>query len=310
RIWTTRPRLCRADSQRRQARGATRPTTNQIRPCHQPQNREGPGPHYSAHAIRDRHRTDRLGPRTRFSPVLSGPADIATLRSGYASLSALRRAFVFQERHMKRREFISFLGGVAAAWPLAAQAQELGRVRRIGVLMALADSDPQAETRIAAFQRELQNLGWTVGRNVVIEYRWAGADADLVRTFAAELRALRPDVVVTHTSISAEAFARETRTIPTIFTLVTDPIGLGLAASLAEPGGNATGFTNFVPSMGAKWVEFLKEFSPRLARVALLFNPETPPGSIFLRSAEAAARSLAVEPIIATVSDAAQVEDT
>src|SRR5262245_28766366 len=105
---------------------------------------------------------------------------------------------------MKRREFISLVGGVAAAWPLAAEAQEPGRVRRIGVLMGLADSDPQAQTRIAAFERELQNLGWTVGRNVVIEYRWAGANADRARTFAAELRGLRPDVVVTHTSISAE----------------------------------------------------------------------------------------------------------
>src|SRR5262249_60490248 len=106
---------------------------------------------------------------------------------------------------MKRREFIALFGGVAAAWPLAAQAQEPGRVRRIGVLMALADSDPQAQTRIAAFQRELQNLGWTVGRNVVIEDRWAGADADLVRACAAELRALRPDVRVTHTIIIAGA---------------------------------------------------------------------------------------------------------
>src|SRR5262245_3459798 len=192
-------------------------------------------------------------------------------------LSALHRAFVFRERHMKRREFISLVGGVAAAWPLAPQAQEFGRVRRIGVLLALASSDPQAQPRIAAFQRELQNLGWTVGGNVLIEYRGASADAARVRTLAAELVASRPDVVVAHSSFSAEALARETRTIPIVFVMVSDPIGLGLATSLRDPAGNVTGFTNFEASMGAKWVELLKELSPRLARVGLLFNPETAP---------------------------------
>ena len=212
---------------------------------------------------------------------------------------------------MKRREFISLLGGMAALWPLAAQAQEPGRVRRIGVLMALADSDPQAQPRVAAFQRELQNSGWTVGGNVLIEYRWAGADADRVRTSAAELVASRPDVLVAHSGVSAEALARETRTIPIVFLMVSDPIGLGLAASLREPAGNVTGFTNFDPSMGAKWVEFLKELSPRLARVGLLFNPETAPGpgSTFIRAVETTARSLAIEPILAPVSRAREIED-
>src|SRR5215470_10643366 len=210
---------------------------------------------------------------------------------------------------MKRREFISLIGG-AAAWPLAARAQEPGRVRRIGVLLALADPDPEGKTRIAAFQRELQNLGWTEGRNVLIEYRWASGDTDRLRAFAAELVSMRPDVLVGHGSVSAEPLGRETRTIPIIFAMVSDPVASGLAASLSEPGGNATGFTNFEPSMGAKWIEFLREFSPRLARVGMLFNPETAPrrGSIFLQSVEAAARSSAIEPIQATVSNAAQIE--
>ena len=211
---------------------------------------------------------------------------------------------------MKRREFISLLGGAAAAWPLAARAQELGRMRRIGVLMGFASSDPEAQPRIAAFQRELQNLGWTVGRNLEIEYRWASGDAERFRVLAAELVGTRPDVLVAHATPSVEALARETRTIPIIFAAVTDPIGLGLAASLREPGGNITGFTMFDPLMGAKWVEFLKELSPRLARVGLLFNPETAPSpTTFLRSIEAHARSLAIEPILAPVRKPADIED-
>jgi putative tryptophan/tyrosine transport system substrate-binding protein len=211
--------------------------------------------------------------------------------------------------HMKRREFISLIGG-AAAWPLTARAQEPGRVRRVGVLLALADSDPEGKARIAAFQRELQNLGWTEGRNVLIEYRWASGDTDRLRAFAAELVSMRPDVLVGNGSISAEPLGRVTSTIPIVFAMVSDPVASGLAASLSEPGGNATGFTNFEPSMGAKWIEFLREFSPRLARVAILFNPDTAPrrGSIFLRSAETAARTLAIEPIRATVSNADQIE--
>jgi putative ABC transport system substrate-binding protein len=213
---------------------------------------------------------------------------------------------------MKRREFISFLGGAAAAWPLAtARAQESGRVRRVGVLLALFDSDPEGQPRIAAFQQELENLGWTEGRNIQIEYRWASGDADRFRAFAAELVATRPDVLTAHTSASAQALARATRTIPIIFAMVSDPVGSGLAASLSEPGRNASGFTNFEASMGAKWVEFLKELSPRLARVGLLFNPATAPGrgSTYLPSVEAAARSFGIDSMHATVSGATEIED-
>src|SRR5215510_3871398 len=179
---------------------------------------------------------------------------------------------------MKRREFISLVGSAAAVWPLAARAQEPGRVRRVAVLLALVNSDPEGQPRIAAFQRELENLGWTEGRNIQIEYRWASGDAERFRVLAAELVATRPDVLVAHATPSAEALARATRTIPIILAAVSDPVGSGLAASLSEPGRNATGFTNFEPSMGGKWVEFLRELSPRLARVGLQLNPATAPG--------------------------------
>ena len=210
---------------------------------------------------------------------------------------------------MKRREFISLIGGAAAAWPVAVRAQEPGRMRRVSVLLAFFDSDPEGQPRIAAFQHELENLGWTEGRNIQIEYRWASGDADRFRAFAAELVAARPDVLVAHTSPSAQALARATRTIPIIFAMVSDPVGSGLTASLSEPGRNATGFTIFETSMGAKWVEFLKQLSPRLARVGLLFNPATGSGSIYLPSVEAAARSFGIESTHTTVSSAAEIDD-
>src|SRR5690349_21550359 len=212
---------------------------------------------------------------------------------------------------MKRREFLSFVSGAAVAWPLAVRAQEAARARKIGVLFAFLDSDPESQSRIAAFQQELESLGWREGQNIQIEYRWANGDAERFRSFAAELVAARPDVLVGHASPSAEALARETGTIPIIFAVVSDPIASGLAESLSEPGRNATGFTNFAPSTGAKLVEFLKALSPRLARVALLFNPATAPGrgSTYLESVEAAARSLRIDSTHAVVSNAAQIED-
>ena len=211
---------------------------------------------------------------------------------------------------MKRREFISLVGS-AAAWPLAAHAQETSRVRRLGVLFAFFDFDPESQSRMATFQQELERLGWREGSNTQIEYRWASGDAERFRAFAAELVAARPDVLVAHATPSAEALARATRTIPIIFAAVSDPTASGLVASLSEPGRNCTGFTNFDSSMGAKWVEFLKELSPRLARVALLFNPETAPGrgSTYLQAVEAAARSLGIDTMHATVTNAAQIED-
>jgi putative tryptophan/tyrosine transport system substrate-binding protein len=210
-----------------------------------------------------------------------------------------------------RRRFITLLGGAAAGYPLSARAQQPERMRHIGVLIGLSETDPEGPARVMAFRRELQNLGWTEGRNIRIDYRWAGGDVDRIRTFAAELAAMRPDVVVAHSTPTAEAIARATHTIPIVFAMVSDPVGSGLVTSLAQPGGNATGFTNFESSLGAKWIEILKEISPRIRRVALLFNPETAPGrgAIYLQPVQAAASSSAVEPIIAAVRSVAEVED-
>jgi len=212
---------------------------------------------------------------------------------------------------MRRREFMSLIGSAAVAWPLAVRAQEPGRMRRVGVLFAFINNDPESQVRIAVFQQELESLGWREGSNIQIEYRWASGDPERFRAFAAELVAARPDVLVALASPSAEALARATRMIPIVFAAVSDPVRSGLATSLSAPGGNATGFTNFDTALGAKWVEFLKELSPRLARVALLFNPATAPGrgSAYLQSIEAVARSFGIESIHATVSNVAQIED-
>jgi putative tryptophan/tyrosine transport system substrate-binding protein len=201
---------------------------------------------------------------------------------------------------MRRREFITLLGSTAATWPLAARAQQPDRMRVIGVLMGFAESDPDARSWVAAFRSALAKLGWTEGNNLRIELRWATNDPDRIRTLAKELVDLRPDAILGQTTPGAVALAHETRIIPIVFVMVSDPIGSGLAASLARPGGNVTGFALFVSSMGGKWVELLKEIAPRTVRVALLFNPATVvPLKIYMPSIQAAASSFAVE-----VSDA------
>ena len=211
---------------------------------------------------------------------------------------------------MNRRKFITLLGGTSAAWPLAARAQQPERVRRIGVLMGYADSDPAARSFIAAFVRGLEESGWTDGRNVRIEYRWAVGDVEQMRTFAKELVALQPDVILANTTPVTLALHRATRTIPIVFAIVSDPVSEGLVASLSRPGGNITGFINMEASMGGKWLELLKEIAPGVKRAAIMFNPDTAPGrgSYFLGSFEAAAQSLAVEPIMAAVRSDADIE--
>src|SRR6516225_6929886 len=160
---------------------------------------------------------------------------------------------------MKRREFITLLGAAAAAWPLAARAQQGERVRRIGVLMNLGSDDAEGQARNAAFLQGLQELGWTVGRNVRIDYRWGGAGADAMAKYAAELVALAPDVILAATSVSVAALQHLTRTIPIVFVQVIDPVSAGFVASLARPGGNATGFTTIKYGFSAKYLELLKE---------------------------------------------------
>ena len=209
---------------------------------------------------------------------------------------------------MKRRDFITLLGGAAAAWPLAARAQQAERMRRIGVLMGYPEGDPQAQANVTALLRGLQDLGWIEGRNVQIDYRWAGGDPDKARTFARELIAMMPDVMVPSTNQVTRILQRETRTIPIVFAFVGDPVGSGFAASLARPGKNITGFANFENSIGGKWVELLKEIAPRAERVGFVYNPDAAPNVGFFHAAEAAAPSLGIKLIALAVRDATDIE--
>ena len=211
---------------------------------------------------------------------------------------------------MKRREVITLIGGAAAAWPLAARAQQAERVRRIGVLMGFAESDPVGQTYVTAFREELRKLGWAEGRNIRIDTRWAEAgDAEARQRFAKELVALEPDLILSHNTPTTPALQQQTRTIPVLFAIVSDPVGTGFVASFARPGGNITGFTNIEPTMAGKWLELLKEIAPRVVRVALLFNPATAPyAEYYLNPFKAAAASFAVEAIVAPVRDTPALE--
>jgi putative ABC transport system substrate-binding protein len=210
---------------------------------------------------------------------------------------------------MKRRDFITLLGGAAAAWPLAAHAQQPDRMRRIGVLMSLAESDPEAQARVTAFLQGLQTLGWAEGRNVRIDIRWAASDASLMQQFARELVELQPDLILSHNTPTTASLLRQTRTIPIVFVVVSDPVGSGFVASFPRPSGNVTGLTNIEPTMAGKWLELLKEIAPIVARVALLFNPATAPyAEYYLGPFKAAAASLALEMIAAPVRDTSELE--
>jgi putative ABC transport system substrate-binding protein len=204
---------------------------------------------------------------------------------------------------------MTLLGGGAVAWPLAARAQQHERVRRIGVLIPLAESDPEARSVVAAFVPGLNELGWTDGRSVRIDYRWAGGDAQRIQSFAKELVELQPNLIVARSSPVVAALLQQTRTIPIVFWQVIDPVSQAFVANLARPGGNVTGFTTFEPAMGSKWVEVLKEVMPGVARIALLFNPDTAPYvETFSNSVNAASLSLAVSAIKAPVRDAGEIE--
>jgi putative ABC transport system substrate-binding protein len=176
---------------------------------------------------------------------------------------------------MKRREFITLLGGAAATWPLAARAQQPEQMRKIGVLMGFAESDRDGQAFVAAFREGLQKLGWVEGRNIRIDTRWAAGDTDSMQRFAKELVALQPDLILSHLTPTTTALLQHTRTIPIVFALVADPIGSGFVASFARPGGNVTGFIFTEPTMASKWLELLKEIAPRVTRVAMMFNPAT-----------------------------------
>jgi ABC-type uncharacterized transport system substrate-binding protein len=169
---------------------------------------------------------------------------------------------------VKRRDFITLLGGAAAAWPLAARAQQPDRMRRIGVLMSFAPNDPEAQSRTAALEHRLRELGWVIGRNLRIEYRWADND-DVLRTHATELIGMEPDLILASSTPIMAALQKQRHSVPIVFTQVTDPVGQGLVSNLAHPGGHLTGFTSFELSIGTKWLETLKEVTPRVTRIAL-----------------------------------------
>jgi putative tryptophan/tyrosine transport system substrate-binding protein len=209
-----------------------------------------------------------------------------------------------------KRQFISALGGAAAAWPLAARAQQPDRMRRIGVLMGYPESDSEAQAFITAFRDGLQKLGWTEGRNTRIDTRWATpADAQSMQRFAKELVALQPNLILSNTTPTTAALLQQTRTIPIVFAMVADPVGSGFVASFPQPGGNVTGFVTAEGSLGGKWLELLKEIAPRVARVAFLFNPATATyAEYYLNSFKAAAPSFAVEAIAAPVHNTSELE--
>ena len=209
---------------------------------------------------------------------------------------------------MRRREFITIIGGAAVAWPLAARAQQPDRVRRIGVLTPFNEGDPEGRSRVSAFQEALREAGWVEGRNIRIDYRWAGGDSDRIRGYAAEIVGLAPEAILGASTPVLAALRNETKTIPIVFTGVSDPVGVGFVASLARPGGNLTGFANFEPEMGGKWLQELKEVAPSVNRVAFILNRQNASWASLFRAIEAVAPTFGVTASAVDVRDAAEIE--
>jgi putative ABC transport system substrate-binding protein len=212
---------------------------------------------------------------------------------------------------MQRREFITLIGGAAVSWPRRARAQQSEQVRRIGVLMAFVENDPETKARLVAFRQGLAKRGWEEGRNVQIDYRFAAAGnigTGQYQALAKQLIALQPDVILTQTPVVTAALQRENRSIPTVFVNVSDPIGMGFIASLARPGGNITGVLHYEGTIVGKWLEMLKELAPRLTRAVLIANPKVTSYDYFLQAAQTAAPSLAIELVASPVENAADIE--
>jgi putative ABC transport system substrate-binding protein len=210
---------------------------------------------------------------------------------------------------MQRRDFITFLGG-AVVWPITAHAQQVDPMRRIGVLMMYAERDPEAEIRVKALEETLQRLGWAKDRNLRIDYRWASGDRDRFRLHAAELVKLNEDAILAVSSLAVKDLLRVTQNIPIVFTQVSDPVGQGIVVNMARPGRNVTGFTNYDPEIGGKWLGLLKEAAPNLSRAAIIFNPETTPyTALYLRALEAVAPSIAVKVTTSPVRSDAEIEE-
>jgi putative tryptophan/tyrosine transport system substrate-binding protein len=255
-------------------------------------------------------RRDGLIP-TRFRKIQVYPKDLRAL-PGHPEL-AVSWSGRFREGSrmldLRRRDFIALLGCTAAAWPLAARAQQADQRRHIGVLTGLAD-DPENRARLAAFRYGLEKRGWSEGRNVLIDYRFAAAASpDQVQLFAKELVALRPDVIFAQTTPVVNALQRETRAIPIVFAAIADPIGSGFIASLPHPGGNITGVMLYEPSVTGKWLSMLKEIAPQLVRAAFIVNPTSAPFyDYYLRAAEPLSRSLGIDLVPTLVADTAEIE--
>jgi putative tryptophan/tyrosine transport system substrate-binding protein len=210
---------------------------------------------------------------------------------------------------MRRRDFLKVFASSATGWPLAARAQQSERPRRIGVLMAFSENDPEAQSWAGGFREELAKLGWSEGHNIRIDTRWATANVKSLEQSAKQLVALQPDVILTGSTPATAAMREQTNTIPIVFAMVGDPVGSGFVASLSRPGGNLTGFTPIENSLGGKWVELLKEIAPRVTRVAMLFDPAMAPfASYYLNPFKAAAASFGIEAIVAPVDDMAELE--
>jgi putative tryptophan/tyrosine transport system substrate-binding protein len=209
---------------------------------------------------------------------------------------------------MRRREFIALVGGAATSWPLAARAQQPERMRRIGVLMLYPEDDSEGQLRATAFQQGLQRLGWSVGRNIQIDFQWGFGNADWIRSAAVRLLRLSPDVILANGTPAAKTMQQSSRTVPVIFIAGSDPVVDGLVSSLAQPGGNLTGFYVLEPSLGAKLLGLLKEIAPNVARVAILSNPDAKAQSSWQTSVATAAVKLGVEAVEAPLRDSNEIE--
>jgi putative tryptophan/tyrosine transport system substrate-binding protein len=210
---------------------------------------------------------------------------------------------------MNRREFITLLGGMAGTWPFAARAQQSGQMRRLGVLMSVVENDPGGVAEVADLRQGLAELGWVTDRNINIDFRWPGGDLDRAKALAKELVDLKPEVLLARSTPTTAALKRESDSIPIVFVNVTEPVQQGFVQSLAQPGGNITGFTNFESMVGGKWLQLLKEVDPRITRVGLIYNPQTAPyAKLFLRSVQSAAPMLSVQTVDLPVHSDADIE--
>jgi putative tryptophan/tyrosine transport system substrate-binding protein len=210
--------------------------------------------------------------------------------------------------HIERRKFLATLGGAAAAWPLAARAQQSDRMRRIGIVMPYAKGDAEFDARVREFRQELGKLGWTDGGNVQFDERWTTDNMDSIRAHAASLVASNPDIIVARGGRVVPTLMRLSRSIPIVLPGASDPVGVGWAQSLARPGGNVTGFTGFELSMLGKSLEILKQIAPAIVRVALIYNPDNPNAISYRRTAEAASGPLAIEPVAVPIHGLADVD--